>query len=41
MVARGKITQKVVIAIARALLAFMWAIGVAVEQHHEQTRAGA
>jgi transposase len=39
MVARGKVKQKVVIAIARELLAFMWAIGVEVETHHEPSRA--
>ena len=32
MVARGKTKQKVVVAIARELLAFMWAIGVEVEK---------
>jgi transposase len=41
MVGRGKIKQKVVIAIARELLAFMWAIGVEVEKQQEQTRAAA
>ena len=41
MVARGKIKQKVVIAIARELLAFMWAIGVEVEKHHASPRAAA
>lgn len=41
MVGRGKPPQKVVIAIARELLAFMWAIGVEVEKQHGQTRAAA
>jgi len=41
MVTRGKIKQKVVIAIARELLAFMWAIGVEVEKQQEPTRAAA
>ncbi len=41
MVGRGKIKQKVVIAIARELLAFMWAIGVEVEKQQEQTRTAA
>lgn len=41
MVARGKIKQKVVIAVARELLGFMWAIGVEVEKQHGQTRAAA
>ena len=41
MVARGKIKQKVVIAIARELLAFMWAIGVEVEKQQAQTHAAA
>lgn len=41
MVARGKIKQKVVVAIARELLAFMWAIGVEVEKHHEAPRVAA
>lgn len=41
MVARGKLKPKVVIAIARELLGFMWAIGVEVEKQHSQTRAAA
>jgi len=41
MVARGKTKQKVVTAIARELLAFMWAIGVEVEKEQEQPRAAA
>jgi transposase len=41
MVARGKIKQKVVIAVARELLAFMWAIGIEVERHHAPSRAAA
>ncbi len=41
MVTRGKLKQKVVIAVARELLAFMWAIGVAVEKHYEPPRAAA
>ncbi len=41
MVARGKTKQKVVIAIARELLAFMWAIGVVVERQTEPARAAA
>ena len=41
MVARGKTKQKVVVAIARELLAFMWAIGVVVEKQTEPTRAAA
>jgi transposase len=41
MVGRGKIKQKVVVAIARELLAFMWAIGVEVEKRQEQTQAAA
>jgi transposase len=41
LVVRGKIKQKVVTAIARELLAFMWAIGVEVEKQQEQTRAAA
>jgi transposase len=41
MVARGKLKQKVVIAVARELLAFMWAIGVEVETHHAAPRAAA
>jgi len=41
MVARGKLKQKVVIAVARELLAFMWAIGVEIEKRHEPPRAAA
>jgi len=41
MVGRGKEPQKVVIAVARELLAFMWAIGVEVEKQHGQTRVAA
>lgn len=41
MVARGKTKQKVVVAIARELLAFMWAIGIVVEEQNEPTRAAA
>ena len=41
MVTRGKTPQKVVIAVARELLAFMWAIGVEVEQQHGPTRVAA
>jgi transposase len=41
MVARGKSKQKVVVAIARELLAFMWAIGIEVEKPQTQTRAAA
>jgi len=41
MVARGKTKQKVVIAVARELLAFMWAIGVEVETHQAPARTAA
>lgn len=41
LVARGKTKQKVAIAIARELLAFMWAIGIEVEKQHGPTRAAA
>jgi transposase len=41
MVTRGKTKQKVVIAVARELLAFMWAIGVAVETPVAQARRAA
>jgi hypothetical protein len=41
MVARGKIKQKVVIAVARELLAFMWAIGVEVERQSMPVRTAA
>jgi transposase len=41
MVTRGKVKQKVVIAVARELLAFMWAIGVEVEKHHGPPRVAA
>ena len=41
MVGRGKIKQKVVTAISRELLAFMWAIGVEVEKQQEHTRGAA
>ena len=35
---RGKVKQKVVTAIARELLGFIWAIGVQIEREHEQQR---
>ncbi len=41
MVSRGKTKQKVVIAVARELLAFMWAIGVEVEAQQVQSRTAA
>ena len=41
MTARGKIKQKVVVAIARELLAFMWAIGVEVEKQQTPVRTAA
>jgi len=41
MVTRGKTKQKVVIAVARELLAFMWAIGVEVETHQAPARTAA
>ena len=41
MVARGKTKQKVVIAVARELLAFMWAIGVEIETQQAQARPAA
>lgn len=41
MVTRGKTKQKVVIAVARELLAFMWAIGVEVETHPAPVRTTA
>jgi len=41
MVVRGKLKQKVVTAISRELLAFMWAIGVAVEKQQQHPRAAA
>ena len=41
LVGRGKTPQKAVIAVARELLAFMWAIGVEVERQHGQTRQAA
>jgi hypothetical protein len=41
MVGRGKTPQKAVIAVARELLAFMWAIGVEVEKQHGTTRQAA
>lgn len=41
LTSRGKEPQKVVIAIARELLAFMWAIGVEVEKRDGQTRHAA
>jgi transposase len=41
LVTRGKTKQKVVIAVARELLAFMWAIGVEVETHQRQVRTAA
>ena len=39
MVRRGKPPQKAVVAIARELLGFMWAVGVEVEKQHTQSRA--
>jgi len=41
LVARGKTKQKVVIAVARELLAFMWNIGVQVETQQAQARTAA
>lgn len=41
MVGRGKTPQKAVIAVARELLAFMWAIGVEVERQHGQAHQAA
>ena len=39
LLARGKVKQHVVTAIARELLGFIWAIGVAVEGQHPDGRA--
>ena len=41
MVSRGKTKQKVIIAVARELLAFMWAIGVEVETQPAPARTAA
>ena len=37
LMAKGKTKQKVVTAVARELLGFIWAIGVTVEQKHGST----
>ena len=38
LMARGKIKQKVVTAVARELLGFIWAIAVEVEQKHSSSQ---